>query len=503
VARLAADGAGAPFPPGFYPAVVVGSGPGGLQTSYALARLGIEHAVISQDEGPGGMFRRWPIYQRLLSWSKPDAPYEPGSREHEWYDHNSLIGDEPAHRALVAAQMSREFVVPSRSEMEQGLAAFAEVGGVRVRYGCRWQETRREADGFTLVTSDGEFRCRVAVFATGATAPWRSPIPGLEQVPHYVDTREKDWYRGKQVFVVGKRNSGFEIADGLAPWAKRVVLGSPSPVQASVIAVATVRARYLQPLEDASWGGGTFVLNATIDRVERIDRGWRVHSTGTTQPGALPPLEVDEVIAATGFCVPLLDLAELGAATVANGRIPALTPFWESVTLPGVFFAGNATQGAPGLRRHGVGSASATVSGFRYNARVLARHLAETHFGVATERPRLDPDAVVPYLLAELTCAPDLWSQKAYLARVVAIDPELGIRDEGTVPLEHFVDAPGPDSVAATVEMDEEGRIYPVVYRRHRSRVEERVLPPSHLHDYRDESYSRELTDFLSPFLGS
>jgi hypothetical protein len=50
--------------------------------------------------------------------------------------------------------------------------------------------------------------------------------------------------------------------------------------------------------------------------------------------------------------------------------------------------------------------------------------------------------------------------------------------------------------------MDEEGRIYPVVYRRQGSRVEERVLPPSQLHDYRDESYSRELTDFLSPLLG-
>ena len=34
-----------PFPPGDYPVVVVGCGPGGLQTSYCLSRLGVEHAV--------------------------------------------------------------------------------------------------------------------------------------------------------------------------------------------------------------------------------------------------------------------------------------------------------------------------------------------------------------------------------------------------------------------------------------------------------------------------
>ena len=49
-----------PFPPGTYPVVVIGSGPGGLQASYALRRDGIAHALISDDPAPGGMFRRWP-----------------------------------------------------------------------------------------------------------------------------------------------------------------------------------------------------------------------------------------------------------------------------------------------------------------------------------------------------------------------------------------------------------------------------------------------------------
>ena len=133
-----------PFPPGEYPVVVVGSGPGGLQTSYALSRVGVEHAVISQDDSPGGMFRKWPIFQRLLSWTKPDAPRQRQTREYEWYDHNSLVADEDACRACVAEEMDRSFMVPSRPEMERGLACFADRARIAVRYGCTWESTRRE-----------------------------------------------------------------------------------------------------------------------------------------------------------------------------------------------------------------------------------------------------------------------------------------------------------------------------------------------------------------------
>ena len=53
------DGVDRPFPPGDYPVIVIGSGAGALQVSYSLRRWGIDHAVLSEDDAPGGMFRRW------------------------------------------------------------------------------------------------------------------------------------------------------------------------------------------------------------------------------------------------------------------------------------------------------------------------------------------------------------------------------------------------------------------------------------------------------------
>ena len=132
------DGDGRPFPPGDYPLVVVGSGPGGLQVSYSLRRLGVEHAVISADPAPGGMFRRFPFFQRLLSWTKPYAPAERGSRAYERFDWNSLLAEEPENRALMTGLMDGTSYFPSRAEMELNLSTFAESAGVQVRYGCRW-----------------------------------------------------------------------------------------------------------------------------------------------------------------------------------------------------------------------------------------------------------------------------------------------------------------------------------------------------------------------------
>jgi thioredoxin reductase len=476
-----------PFPPGDYDVVVVGSGPGGLQTSYSLRALGVEHAVLSRDERPGGMFQRFPIFQRLITWTKPDAPAERTTREYEWYDHNSLLADEPELKALVPALMDRAFDLPSRAEMEAGLAAFAERAELRVRYGCTWESTRRDDDGrLVLATSDGEYRCRAAVFALGVTEPWRADVPGLEHAAHYVDTLEPARYAGRDVFVVGKRNSGFEVAQGILPWARSIVLGSPRPVQTDALALSALRIRYLHPYDEYARGGpGTYVIDVAIERIERVGERLRVVTHGTTWDGSLE-FEVDDVIAATGFRTPLQDLRQLGLVTVADDRIPALTPWWESVSLPGAFFAGNASQGARGLGKRGAGASSSAVNGFRYNARALAQHLARTLNG--TEPERRPVDDLVTFLLDELSAGPELWVQKGYLCRAVSA-ADGGWRDAGVMPLAHYLDAIEEDGAAASVEVDETGTILPTLYLRRRGEIREHQLDPHPLHDYRGEPY--------------
>ncbi len=189
------------------------------------------------------------------------------------------------------------------------------------------------------------------------------------------------------------------------------MLVSPRPVQIELLAHSPLRVRYLQPYEEYVRGGaGTFVVDAAISRIERANGDRRVIAEGTTWSGRLE-FDADEVILATGFQAPLGDLRDAGVATVLNDRIPALSPYFESLSAPGLFFAGNITQGAQGVRKHGVAPNSTSVNGFRYNARVLAEHVAE-RLGVAVERPELEREELV---------AP---SARRALVRARALDPE-------------------------------------------------------------------------------
>ena len=493
-----------PFPPGRYQLVIVGSGPGGLQLSYSLSRLGIDHAVLSDDPAPGGMFRRWPVFQRMLSWTKPFTGIEHTSRAYERYDWNSLLADEEPYRAVMPALMDGTSYFPSRPEMQRGLETFAERTGIRIRHQCHWESTRQVEDNeFVLTTSDGEYRAPVVVFAVGVAQPYRPPTPGLDQVPHYGDFRPVETYKDRRVFIVGKQNSGFEIATGLLPWARQLVLASPSPTKLSVNTrtLVGVRARYVQPYEDAALAGGVIILDTTIEEVRKDGSVYHVRTRNATDGRELT-MEADDVIAATGFVTPLRDLPDLGVATFGQSRLPAQTPFWQSATVPGIFFAGTITQGAAGLKKHGIPSNSGAVQGHRYNARVLARHLAESHFDVRTPARPIEPSHVVPFLLSELSHGPELWHQRSYLTRVVSLDRNAGISDGGILPLQHFLDSTGPDAVAVCLESNGQGNPYPVVYvRKDGSVLEHPPLPPHPLLDFSGSEYVQHLEGILKPIL--
>ncbi|HEV2140141.1 MAG TPA: NAD(P)-binding domain-containing protein [Candidatus Dormibacteraeota bacterium] len=491
-----------PFPPGRYPLVLVGSGPGALQLTYSLRRLGVEHAVISADPEPGGMFRRWPIFQRMLSWTKPYADQRRGTPEYERYDWNSLLGEDDETRAIMPGVMDGTSYFPSRPEMQLGLRTFAEKAHLSIRHGCAWESTRREADDFVLTTSDGEYRAKVAVFAVGIAEPWKPHILDVEGVQQYGDLRPAETYADRRIFIVGKQNSGFEIASGLLPWARQIVLASPSATRLSVDtrSLVGVRARYVQPYEDWALAGGVVVLDASIERVERTSDGYVVH-TRRPSDGMELPFEADDLIAATGFVCPLRDLPQLGVETFGQSRIPLQTPFWESAKVPGIYFAGTIMQGSQGMRKYGIPSNSGAVQGHRYNARVLAAHIAEKHFNRVADHRRLEGDEVVPFLLDQASRGPELWHQRSYLARVVHFDAESGITDRGIQPLMDFVDNGTSDGVAITLEANGKDDPYPVAYVRSGGAMKDHPMPPDPLLRYDRPDYQRELSSALKSFL--
>ena len=482
-----------PFPPGEYPVVVVGSGPGALQVVVLAARAsGVDHAVISADPSPGGMFRRWPFFQRLLSWTKPYAPgraRQPRLR--------ALRLEQPARattRTAAAIQpglMDGTSYFPSRPEMEANLAPFAERAGVadplRLPLDRRPAASRTpDGERFELETTDGDYRCRVAdrrrrrrraVHAARRRA-WSSPTT----TPTSARSRR---YADRRVLIIGKQNSGFELATGLLPWARQIVLVSPSQAKLSVDTktLVGVRARYVQPYEDHVLGGGVSVLDAAIDRIERGRRRAADRLPAPDRRRApTSRIEVDDVISATGFVCPLLDLPDLGRHDVRAE--PAAGPDAVVGERHGARHllrrddrAGR--EGPPEARRAGQlrrrprRALQRPGPGRPHRRR---RASASSRSG-RTSRPTRSPG----FVATELAEAPELFHQRGYLARVLTADPAGGMRDEGVQPLAHVLDGGGPDALAATLEADGSGAIYPVVYTRIGGKVVEQAIEPDPL----------------------
>ena len=115
--------------------------PADSRRATASTRLGIEHAVDLAGRRAG---RDVPLAARSSSGSSPGRsrtrPSSATTREYEWYDHNSLLADEPECRALVPPLMDRTLRRAVRGRRwRPAIAAFAERAALRVRYGCRWE----------------------------------------------------------------------------------------------------------------------------------------------------------------------------------------------------------------------------------------------------------------------------------------------------------------------------------------------------------------------------
>ena len=154
-----------------------------------------------------------------------------------------------------------------------------------MRYGCTWQGTTREEgpDGgrFVLHTSDGTYRARVLVFAVGVAQAVASRTRRAWTWCLTTSTPgAAESYAGKRLFIVGKQNSGFELANGLLSYAQRIVLASPRPARTSIEtnSLVGIRARYVQPVEDHIMASGVHILNAAIERIEAQGRGFVVHT---------------------------------------------------------------------------------------------------------------------------------------------------------------------------------------------------------------------------------
>jgi thioredoxin reductase len=478
--------------------VVIGAGPAGLQLAYLLQKAGRDYLVLEAGSTPGTFYRTFPRHRRMISINKPHTAWQDQEKDLR-VDWNSLLSDDPGLR--FTRYTGRYF--PHADDYVRYLTDFGH--GLNIRYGCR---VRQVAKGFEVACENGEtYRAERVIVATGIGAMNVPAIPGIEDTERYWDVPvDPSGFTDQRVFIIGKGNSAFETADNLTEHAAVIHLAGPHSIRFAwrTHFIGDLRAVNNNFLDTYQLKTQNMVLDGDILRIERRPDDYLI-TFAYARRDRVVQLAYDRVITCTGFrmdrsifagdCMPTLTIKD---------RFPALTPEWESVNVPGLYFAGTLTQSRD-FKKH----TSAFIHGFRYGIRALVHMLEQKYHGIEWPHRTLPAQALADAVLDRINRTSALFQQFGFLCDVITPDGRyyeempldyVPFPDCVTVSLEYGGghDAIDPFDVAAgraweADETHDDRYLHPVVRRRRGHQVVATCrLPEDICNDWTDDKIYRE-----------
>ncbi|EGJ31397.1 MULTISPECIES: NAD(P)-binding domain-containing protein [Moorena] len=406
----------------WYDYLIIGAGPAGLQMGYFLQQSKSQYIVLDKAESAASFFRVLPRRRELISFNKVHSIFDDPEILLRW-DWNSLLTDD---YSFPFRNFSKR-LYPLADELVNYLESFAHTYNLNIRYNTNIREIRRDNDRFfEICDAQGTiYQCRVLIVATGFSKPYIPDIPGIELTENYETVSlDCNTFTGQRVLILGKGNSAFEIADIAMETAAQVHIASPNSLTLAWKSrhPGHVRANHTRLLDTYQLK----LLNGTLDChvnniTQNADGTFVVTVSYVHADGEVEELVYDRVIRCTGFRFDnSLYAPECRPDTLLNGRLPEITPYWESTNVSDLFFAGTLMQGRDFKR-----SSSAFIDGFRYNIRSLYRYLKERYEGIKRGERKLQATPVtMRKAILERACRTSgLWTQFGYLCDVFVVHP--------------------------------------------------------------------------------
>ncbi len=406
----------------YYEYLIIGAGSAGLQMAYFLQQSKSNYIVIERAETAASFFKKFPRRRELISFNKVNSIFDDPEIVLRW-DWNSLLTDD---YSFPFRNFSKR-LYPLADELVSYLEAFANRYNLNICYNTNINRVRRAKDGFFEVCDSNGiiYRCKVLIVATGFSKPYIPDIPGIELTENYETVSlDCNTFTGQRVLILGKGNSAFEIADIAIETAAQVHVASPSSLTLAWKSrhPGHVRANNNRILDTYQLK----LLNGTLDChvnniIQNPDGTFVVTISYVHADGEVEELVYDRVIRCTGFMFDnSLYAPECRPHRILGGKLPAITPYWESTNVADLFFAGTLMQGRDFKR-----SSSAFIDGFRYNIRTLYRYLKERYQGIKREARKLQatPEILKEAILERACRTSALWTQFGYLCDVFVLHP--------------------------------------------------------------------------------
>ncbi len=400
--------------------LIVGAGPAGLQLAYFLQKRGCRYLVLEAGSAPGTFFATYPRHRKLISINKVHTGVTRTETNLRW-DWNSLLCDTDK---LLMREYTHDYF-PDAGTLRRYLRDFARHYALNVQYDTSVTRVSKPNGRFVLETAGGAaFTADRLVVATGLAKFHVPDIPGVEHAERYPTVSiNRDEFRGQRVLVVGKGNSGLETADALSETAAVIHMLSPHPVRMAwrTHYVGDLRAVNNNMLDTYQLKSQNTILDATIDRIEKLADGRKqVDFTYSHADGQRWTIIVDRVILCTGFMfdAAIFDPETAAPQLTANGKYPELTAEWESVSVPGLYFAGTLMHGCDYRKAF-----SGFIHGFRYNVECLDRLMRRKYHGepLAAGILSASPAAIARAIVDRVNTTSSLFQQPGFLADAFVI----------------------------------------------------------------------------------
>ena len=397
--------------------LVVGAGPAGVQMGFHLQQAGRSYQILEAGSRAGTFFETHPRHRTLISINKVYTGYDDREINERW-DWNSILGD---GTEKLFKEYSKEYFPPADALLDY-LNDYVEHFGLAVRYDTEVTRIEKPGDRFELtVRQGGTLTCDHLIVATGFMRPNLPPIPGIELTENYVDVSvDPEDFIGQRVLILGKGNSGFETADNLVGTTALIHIASPTPIRLAwqTHHVGHLRAVNNNFLDTYQLKSQNAVLDCHIESIEKAEDGtYRVAVSYTHADEEAEVAVYDRVIVCAGFAFDDGIFGDSCRPEVAiDGRFPKLGSDWQSVNVPGLYFAGTLMH-----MRDFKKFTSGFIHGFRYNVRALHHLLEERNHGRAWPSRSIPdtPEGLTEAMIDRINRTPALWQQFGFLCDLV------------------------------------------------------------------------------------
>jgi len=419
--------------------IVVGAGPAGLQLGYFLKKAGRDYAIIERANISGSFFAIYPRHRKLISINKRHT----GKTNREFnlrHDWNSLLSDD---YSLRFTHYSRE-LFPDSLTYVRYLNDFETKLGINVLHNKDIQNITKLAEvdpgdaitdvRFRMQDQHGNiFTCKTLIIATGMWSPNLPTFEGVELVEGYetVSVDAED-FEGQSVLILGRGNSAFELADRIYGSTNYVHMLGRSRVRLSwathyVGDLRGVNNAILDTYQLKSLDG---MLEAPIEelRVQRsgaryvvsVRNGTGMYESSKSHDNFALREPYDRIVRCLGFRFnDTLFSGESMQVSRSKGRknkYPRIQYNYESVDVPGMFYAGTVTHSLD-FRK----AAGGFIHGFRYTVRALHHLLEKRNHNVPWPFRSGHVTDLVPFIIKRINEASGPYQMFGRLCDVIAL----------------------------------------------------------------------------------